>query len=104
MAKQPTPQGISALLRKAGFEKSTTRPGRIRGFREWTEGYEVTKYHGGGVSVKWCPHSLRARGNNEDREQEMLDRYRKVIEDAGYAVADGSTALTGKLLVTAKEA
>jgi hypothetical protein len=104
MAKQPTPQGISALLRRSGFERSETKKGRIRGFREWTEGFTATKHYPDGVVVEWQPSSLRAHSDNDERQREMLDRYRKVIEDAGYVVADGSTALTAKLLVTAKEA
>lgn len=103
MATQPTPQGISALLRKAGFDRSVSQPSRIRGFREYTEGFKVSKDYDGGVLVEWLPSSFRARGNNEERERDMLNRYHKAIEEAGFAVDYLSTALTAKLLVTAAE-
>jgi hypothetical protein len=104
MAKQPTPQGISALLKRAGFERSVTKSSRIRGFREWTEGFKATKRYPDGVTVEYYPNSFRMRDNNEERERAMLDRYRKAIAEAGYAVEDGSTGLATKLIVTAEEA
>lgn len=41
--KQPTPQGISALLRKAGFDKSVSSASRIRGMKESSQGFQVSR-------------------------------------------------------------
>lgn len=103
MGKQPTPQGISALLKRAGFERSVSQSSRIRGFSEYTEGFKASKDYDGGVLVEWRPNSFRARDNNEEREREMLNRYCETIAEAGFAVNYLSTDLRTRLLVEAKE-
>lgn len=55
--KNPTPQGISVLLRKAGFERAETiRSGRRHG--ENTAGYRVHRVHTGDVRVNHWPASV----------------------------------------------
>jgi hypothetical protein len=90
--KNPTPQGISALLRKAGFNRSE-RQGRAggssSGFRvgtDWTRTGAVRVRHvfwsmGGGDAAPW------------------LAKYARTITEAGWTVEAG----TYELIVTAKE-
>lgn len=103
MTKQPTAQGISALLCRAGYERSVSTSTRIRGWREHSEGFKVTKYSDGEIQVEYWPSSLRARSSTPEQEKAVLDRYRKVLADAGYAVEDRSSMVRVWLLVTAKE-
>jgi hypothetical protein len=99
MAKQPTPQGISALLRKAGFERSVSLASRIRGFREHSEGYRVTAASDGKAEVDFLASSFRSP--DEIRIKAMLARYRAVIEASGYTVAEGGSPFSDSLIVSA---
>lgn len=89
--KTPTPQGISALLRKAGFERAEViRKGRHHG--ENTAGYRVHKAPGE-VRVNHWPATVPPTARTtefaaEERRQtlEMLGRYAEAIEAAGWTV------------------
>lgn len=76
--KPPTPQGISALLRKAGFTRSarTGRSGTCSGFRA---GKVYTRE--GAVRVS---HHFWSMGTPAERHREELTRYAEVITAAGY--------------------
>jgi hypothetical protein len=82
--KSPTPQGISALLRKAGFTRSEWE----RQFKLGTcvqDGYRVVKAVIAGqpaVSVRWC----RTAGPAPDagRQSVILSDYARAIEVAGW--------------------
>ena len=39
--KTPTTRGVSALLRKAGFEKSVSSTTRIRGWHNYSSGFRL---------------------------------------------------------------
>lgn len=101
--KSLTPQGISALLRKAGFEKSTRHATRVRGFSDRTQGYvvggqtdgSVVVYHESGNSFMMTEATVA----RQVREQE---RYAEAIETAGYAVERGKGGLFGPLVVRVK--
>jgi hypothetical protein len=93
----PTPQAISALLRKAGFERSQSRATRIKGWRESTTGYHVTGY-GDEVNVS---HRLGFARDEEARDR-MLAKYADAIRAAGWQVS-GPTAVGRELIVTAQE-
>ena len=80
--KQPTPQAISALLRKAGFTKSERIPskGAHRVGQRFTNGYKVTAGSAGQVEVRWW---------SEYRQHELadvgaLDCFAEQIRAAGY--------------------
>ena len=79
-AKPPTPQGISALLRKAGFERSevTSMHARNwgRSYREYSDGYQVRKSPGS-VTVTRRPRDVATR-------DEWLTKYAEAISGAGY--------------------
>jgi hypothetical protein len=79
-AKTPTPQGISALLRKAGFTKAVVRRHYIT-----CPGYHVSKPAGfpaGAVQVNhWTGSSSTFR-----QDREMLSRYAEAIAAAGYSI------------------
>jgi hypothetical protein len=100
--KQPTAQGISRLLAKAGFERPVSHGTRIRGWHDWNEGYVVAKWDEGSVSVE---HRLEkwARGDAADqRERDRLAAYTKTLREAGYTVTEGETAFL-RLIVTAAD-
>jgi len=48
-AKPPTSQGISALLKRAGFRRSESSATRIKGWRNYSEGYSVRRDWKAGV-------------------------------------------------------
>jgi len=80
--KPPTPQGISALLRKAGFQRGETfKKGGRRG-EVSVAGYHVslTARHET-VDVRWW-----APTHDTSRQDKMLAAYAEVIEGAGWAV------------------
>lgn len=100
--KPPTPQGISALLRKAGFEKSVSSASRIKGWRNHSPGYIVRADSPGRVFVHHTTSDFRP---SRERCAEEQERYAQAIEAAGYAVERGEGGLWGPLIVTApKEA
>lgn len=87
----PTPQGISALLRKAGHRKAVVK---IRGGRS---GYCVhTDLSTGNVKVQYYSQTTDLRGYNTELN---LAAYAMAIEKAGYAVLKPSPRW---LIVTAK--
>jgi hypothetical protein len=100
-AKIPTPQSISALLKRAGYERSESSTTRIKGWRSYSYGYivkgrgpgEVRVYH---VSGMFAPTDEALAENRK-----MEARYAETIEAAGYTVA---RTLSGNptVLVTAK--
>lgn len=103
MAKQPTPQGISALLRKAGFDKSVSSASRIRGMKESSPGYQVSRGgKPGTVMVEFQQSSFRINPGKETATK-MLARYRKAIEDAGFTVDAGKSTFRDILIVSAPE-
>jgi hypothetical protein len=83
MSKPPTPQGISRLLAKAGFERAETIK---RGFRRGVvskAGYHVTaQMIESAVRVRWWP--LLHHSDAETHTQ--LTRYADVISTAGWQV------------------
>jgi hypothetical protein len=89
-SKPPTPQGISRLLKSAGFKRSTPDPWRHE------SGYRVTKAHGrdGAVSVR---HVFLTMGVSGEHHRAKLDTYAKTITEAGWQVE----ARTYELVVTA---
>lgn len=95
MARTPTPQGISALLKRAGFERSTSNATRIKGWRNYGEGYSVT---GDRIDVR-VRHRFEDRRDQVDPEKyrTALQQYAAPITAAGY-----STKIDGwELIVTA---
>ena len=86
-AKPPTPQGISALLRKAGFERSESSATRIKGWRSYSEGYSVAKWDDyGTVDVRWHRGLLTPTEAAEARPR-VLGDYIEAIRAAGYSVS-----------------
>jgi hypothetical protein len=98
MSKRATPQAISALLRREGFDKSVVTR-KARHYSQHTAGYRVTAFLGE-VRVNWWP-------DNHDRDSslavnvqkqietgnEMRARYAKVIAAAGYLAVERSHTL-----------
>ncbi len=91
--RNPTPQGISALLKRAGFTRSEPmeRSGRNSGFL-------VNRDHGHGGTVR-VRHYFRMMGADQDGSirKEKLAAYTKTITEAGWAVEAGEH----ELIVTA---
>lgn len=89
--KQPTPQAISALLRKAGF----TRALNSFAMRPEDAGFLVLGKVGppGGLTVEHV--SYRGTGHLAE-----LNRYSAVLTSAGYRCEHSST---NSLVVTAQE-
>ena len=99
--RSPTPQGISALLRRAGFERSVmTRNSRHH--KEHTAGYHVKAFMGE-VVVNWWPetdYSAEAHEAAIPVGREMRARYAKAIAAAGWPVVEKPHTL----IVTARAA
>ena len=101
-AKQPTAQGISRLLGKAGYQRSTTSKGRIRGLPNVGTGYEVRGYEPGTVYVRH-----RMQYGSDAAALRMLAKYAGAIRAAGFAVREPSEDASGffaELTVTANPA
>lgn len=94
-SKPPTPQGISALLRKAGFERSVSR-----GRSGSSSGFRVHKDYTRDGAVR-VTHHFWSMGTPIERHQQELARYAQAITAAGYRaeITDGGWGLT----VTARE-
>jgi hypothetical protein len=88
--KIPTPQAISALLKRAGFERAAVS---IRG---GNSGFKAEKCGVRADAVKVRAYFLVRMP--DQTYGAMLRRYRDVIEAAGYSVEMG----TYHLIVTAK--
>lgn len=97
--RQPTPQSISRLLKLAGFERSESSATRIKGWRNHSEGYSVTKWDDYGTVEVSYHRGLISQAEADRIRSEMMERYAKAIADAGYSVATG---IYGRLIVTAK--
>lgn len=77
-AKQPAPQAISALLRKAGFTKAVVK------MRGGTAGYFVqTDFSTGNVKVEYFTNTTGPSGYSTELN---LSAYARDIEEAGYEV------------------
>jgi hypothetical protein len=92
--RQPAPQGISALLRKAGFERAviTRQYGRGLG-KDHTAGYHVKLRpgHAGEVVVNWWPSTSRPNTysaayieGDAATAKDMHQRYAEAIRSAGW--------------------
>jgi ribonuclease HIII len=100
--KIPTAPVISALLRKAGFERSTKSPTRVRGFSSRTQGYIVGSQSDGSVAVYHeSGNSFMITDATVARQVREQERYAQAIEAAGYAVERGAGGLFGPLVVRA---
>ena len=97
MSKPPTPQGISRLLAKAGFERA-----------EWErehrmlvcvrDGYRAVKASSGtAVSVRWSQTAGAER--NTGRESVRLSDYADAIETSGWR----ALRMEREVIVTAGE-
>jgi hypothetical protein len=86
----PTPQGISALLRKAGHTRAETgRFPSASGYRVYAD-----RRRHGRVTVDYLPAHRMPEGAVRD----FLAAYAKTITEAGWTVEAG----TYELVVTAK--
>jgi len=91
--KQPTPQAISALLRKAGYQKAVVK------LHGGSSGYCVqTDISTGNVRVEYHANTMRPSGYNTELN---LSAYTRAIEKAGYEVLRPSPRC---LIVTAPPA
>jgi hypothetical protein len=95
MAKIPTAQGVSAALRKDGFEKSETRTTRIKGWHEHTQGYRVRSWGEGEVRVEY----ELGFGRNDWWRVEKLAVYAETLRAKGWNVQQLPTTVPC-LLVT----
>jgi hypothetical protein len=87
---KPTPQGISALLRKAGFDRAVFDRFTL------TSGFRVTKDHRRDGTVR-VDYRVAIR-MPENAVRDLLAAYAKTITEAGWTVEAG----TYELIVTAK--
>lgn len=90
-AKPPTPQSISALLNRAGFDRAEVK------MRSGRSGFIVTKGYDsdGTVRVRWNSWSM---GAPRERHHLELTKYAEAITAAGWTVEAGQY----ELVVTAK--
>lgn len=91
--KTPTAPGISALLRKAGFERSHSSASAIAGVPNRTHGYRVMNVRGDQAVRVDIPHRLGHRSDPLE-DAGLLSQYADAIRDAGWAVTwDGDSDL-----------
>ena len=101
--KPPTPQGISALLERAGFGKAAVT-NNSRYHKENSEGYHVRKYPGSVLVAHWSasvPPTMQTTAfvqAERRNERVMLERYAQVIDAAGFCT---EITASQSLIVTA---
>lgn len=100
MTERLFPQTVSARLTKAGFARSKTTRGRIRGLSERSEGFEVMAWSDGAVRVVHRMSSF-ARGDQSESILAMLDKYGEALAKGGLSWELTSEAgMTPALIVT----
>lgn len=99
-SRLPTPQAVSRLLAKAGFERTTSSPSRIKGLRNWSEGFAVEGYGHGEVFVHHVSSLIHPGERDRAHSREEEDRYAEVIRAEGYEAR--RAAVRRGLIVTAK--
>jgi hypothetical protein len=82
-SKNPTAQGVSALLRRTGFSHYGTG-----------SGFAVHKSHDTEGAVTVVHHFRLMSADTAAARQERLAAYAKVITDAGWAVESDGHRLT----------
>lgn len=102
-AKQPTPQGISALLKNAGFKRSDAKKSPIKSLTDELEGFKVRKYRDDSVSVSYRTGPLYRGAQGQVREAEHLARYAETIQAAGFKVQQDQVGFSTSLIVSANE-
>lgn len=103
MSKQPTPQGISSLLRKAGFSRSESSSTAVKGWRNYSRGYVVRGSGPGTVTVRHEDGKFRPDDEDHKRSADMETQYAEAIRVAGYAVEVREGGYFGAMIVTAGE-
>jgi hypothetical protein len=100
--KNPTPQAISSLLRKAGFEKSVTSTTRVRGYRAHSWGFVVRPGSAEGtVLVHHETGWFRPSDESRRQQAEIAAQYADRIEAAGYTVRRDEGSYFGPLVISA---
>jgi hypothetical protein len=81
-----TPQKVRTVLRKAGYDKAQWHAsGQIRGWGEWSEGYQV-RVEGDNIIVVHEMGLYWTRNDKEDKRRlEALNRYRQTLQEAGIS-------------------
>lgn len=110
-AKQPTPQAISALLRKAGYARSAVIPGRtgwdgrrIRSAKR-TDGYRVIKGNAGQVLVSYATGRVVNPDASAKRRDGLLADYARALCAAGWqATVSEPDEWAPRVIVTAPPA
>jgi len=100
MSRQPTAQGISALLQKAGFERSVKHATAVPGWHSRTCGF-VARGSGGTVTVYHEDGKYNSTEADRRASAELEGRYADAIEAAGYAVERSEGGFFGPLVVRA---
>jgi hypothetical protein len=101
MAKAPTASGVSAALRKAGFERSETHTTRVKGWHDYTEGYRVRSWGDGEVRVEYVTGSRLSAGSDviRRRRDARFAAYAEALRARGWNVRQFPTTVPC-LLVT----
>lgn len=85
-AKTPTAQGVSAALRKAGFDRSETRSGTGWWPHDYTEGYQARRWGKDDGEVR-VEHTTGSGRGPDDRARcnAKLTEYAETLAAAGWA-------------------
>jgi hypothetical protein len=84
--KPLTPQKVTAVLKKAGFEKAESWPSRIRGLKNWSSGYRVQKSWSGAITVVHKSDDYVITEGRRARQAEQCEKYAVALEAAGLVV------------------
>jgi hypothetical protein len=102
MALQPTPQGIRALLRNAGF--ASAQPRFLGAVERLNEGYRVHRHGKDAVVVGFIlGRDSTGTSVGGTRFEGMLNAYAEVIEAAGWRVRRDVPGYTASLIVSTNE-
>ena len=100
--KTPTAPGISRLLATAGFDRSESSATRIKGWRNYSEGYVVSTQDPGCIRIEYKTGYDRGP-NAAKRRDKVLAEYAEALAAAGYTVERDESWALPRLIVTAKK-
>jgi hypothetical protein len=82
-----TPQKVSAVLRKAGFQKSESHASAVKGWRNRTIGYRVRKQYGDeDVRIEWEHGFFRLPDHLRPGFIARLEEMKRPLEGVGIVV------------------
>lgn len=93
---------VSRLLTKAGFTKSESWSTSVRGWHNRSDGFRAYKAYGENEGSVIVDHAFGSYGNKPEASRVMLEKYCRVLREAGYTVENDSGHFANQRLIVNK--